>query len=198
MSATTKGSQRSSAMRLLPVLMVFLAVTALPAAAEARRVCGPAAPTIAKNAQVRVYALRGVAKTCSRAGSRSLTLGRAGRVLGVTLSGRYAAIRRAHPGGQSLRVYDLRLAQTRGQRQLRIRFTAVALDTSGLAAFIAPEGIGDTLDGSYPLGTAIEPTFVRVLGPIVAWRENGQLRIRSITDDRPFAIPRRDGTLYRQ
>src|SRR3954471_9869820 len=106
MSATANRNRRSSPMRLL-VLIVLLPLTALPAIAEARPVCGPAATTIARNSQVRVYAVRGVAKTCSRTTRRSMVLGRAARVLGVTLSGRYAAIRRSQVGGQSLRVYDL-------------------------------------------------------------------------------------------
>jgi uncharacterized protein YbjQ (UPF0145 family) len=79
----------------------------------------------------------------------------------------YAGIRRSDVGGQSLRVYDLRLAWTRWERLQRLRFAAVALNAAGVAAFIAREGVGDTLDGICPRGTAIESTFVRVLGPIV-------------------------------
>jgi hypothetical protein len=116
----------------------------------------------------------------------------------VTLKGRYAGIRRSRTGGESLRVYDLRLARARGERVLRLRFTAVALDSAGVAAFVAPEGVGDTLDGVYPRSSAIEPTFVRILGPVVGWRENAQLRIQSLPEDRPFAVAVRDGTLYRQ
>src|SRR3954447_12013843 len=157
MSATANRNRRSSPVRLLLVVIVLLPLTALPVIAEARPVCGPAATTIARNSQVRVYAVRGVAKTCSRTTRRSLVLGRAARVLSVTLSGRYAAVRRSQAGGQSLRVYDLGLARARGERVLRLRFTAVALGSAGVAAFVAPEGIGDTLDGHYPIGTAIDP-----------------------------------------
>src|SRR3954453_2170782 len=114
MSATANRNRRSSPMRLL-VLIVLVPLTALPAIAEARPVCGPAATTIARNSQVRVYAVHGVAKTCSRTTRRSLGLGGAGPVRGVPLSGRYAAIRRRQAGGQSLRVYDLDLARARGE-----------------------------------------------------------------------------------
>jgi hypothetical protein len=185
-------------MRTLPFATAVATVIALPSVAEARPVCGPAATTLAQNRDVRVYVRRGVAKTCARAAKRTLTLGSAARVLDVKLSGRYAAVRRGERSGQSLRVYDLRAARTRGERALRSQFTAVALDRAGVAAFVAPEGIGDTLGGVYTRGTAIDPAFVRVLGAVVAWRDGGQLRIGSVTDDREFEIPSRDGTLYRQ
>jgi hypothetical protein len=51
---------------------------------------------------------------------------------------------------------------------------------------------------AYPRGTAIESTFVWGRSPIVGWRDNGNLQVRSLTEDRPYAIGPRDGTLYRQ
>src|SRR5690242_19049684 len=128
-------------MRYLATLIVLGVLVPAPASAGARSTCGPAAPTLAKNSQVRVYTVRGVARGCSRARQRTLRLGSARRVLGVVLKGRYAAVRRSEATGQSLRVYDLRFARTRGEKMRASQFTAVALDTAGVAAFIAPEGV---------------------------------------------------------
>src|SRR3954452_24530908 len=175
-------------MRVLPLTIATATVLALPSLAEARPVCGPTAMTLAQNTTVRVYARHGVAKSCARATRHTLTLGTAARVLDVKLSGRYAVVRRSERSGQSLRVYDLRAARMRGERAVRSQFTAVALDRTGVAAFVAPEGVGDTLDGVYPRDTAIDPAFVRVLGAVVAWRDGGQLRFSSLTDDLEFEI----------
>lgn len=164
--------------------------------------CGPAhATTLAQDAHARVYVQAGAVVACHR--DRRYPLGSAARVLSVTVSGRFAAVQRRERRGQSLRVYDLRRGRPRpsisgAKRAFEGEFVTIRLARTGVAVYIARSldgalHVSDTDDGLEYSGfrDTLDPSFLRLAGSTVAWREAGVLQLSAINTATP------PGTLVR-
>lgn len=174
-------------------LLALAGLASAAAPASAREACGPAgATTVAHNAQSRIYVDGGRAAGCDRERRRRYPLGSAARIEGVTLVGHFAAIRRASATGETLRVYDLRRGRAISslRRAAAGAFTALVLDSKGLAAYVAsapgqPAVVDTTSDapslaGAYATGPDIDPSFIGLGGGVLAWSTGGLVHLQSI------------------
>jgi hypothetical protein len=143
---------------------------ALAAAAS----CGPAhAPTLARDAQARVYSRGGAVFACE--GRTTIALGPRHAVRAVKLADGYAAVRReVGRRGERLATYRLR----RGARVAATggRFNAFTIARTGLTAYIATSAGGRRRVGvlggySVDPGASADPRFLAVAGGIVAYRD---------------------------
>jgi hypothetical protein len=148
-------------------------------------ICGPPDDrTLAQNAEIRVYVRGKHAEACDDVSGRILLLGTPDE---VQLSGRFAAVRE----GGALTVYDLHAGAAAGITVRASRMTAIALGETGIAAFVSPDGAGDTVTGLYPGTTGANLYYVRVLDSLVAWSAGEKIRLWRAAD-----TPVRDGRLY--
>jgi hypothetical protein len=153
-------------------------------ATDAAHACGPALPSIERNAHARVWVADGVLTGCHRMRAEPVRLGRRANVREVRLAGRFAGVRTR----DLLVIHDLRRGRIERMRRTRGAVTRWILDRGGVAAWLARRDDGDVVVGSSIEGVRaraadIDPHTLGLAGTEIAYRRGDTYEITPLHDD---------------
>jgi hypothetical protein len=134
-------------------------------------VCGPPGPSLAENAQARVWRADGAVWGCHAARPEPVRLGRRTNVHEVRLAGRHAGVRTR----DLLVIHDLRRGRIERMRRVRGTMVRWIMDRAGLAAYALrrPSGvvvIGSSYDGTVARARQIDPASLGLARELIAYR----------------------------